>query len=84
MNKAIEFKEYHSKPVTRTAYRIRDTDPYVTKVEGKESTFQLQVGPSTVQFKAYEQVKSGDYIVYLNHTDIYHCSSKVFEERNIV
>lgn len=38
----------------------------------------------SVVFKFHEPVKVGDYIVYLDDTDIYHCRREVFEERNIM
>ncbi len=37
-----------------------------------------------IRFKAYEPPMAGDYIVYLNNNDVYHCSEKVFKERNVV
>lgn len=79
------FKDYQSKPITRSAHRITNEDT-TYKVEGAESTYILIIKESLekVRFKAYEEVKVGDYVVYLDDTDIYHCSAKVFEERNIV
>jgi hypothetical protein len=79
------FKEYQSKPITRSAHLITDLDK-IHKVEGLEATYTLVPydSPNQVQFAAYEEVKVGDYIVYLKDDDIYHCSAEVFAERNIV
>ena len=37
-----------------------------------------------IKFKHYEPVDTGDFIVYLNESDVYHCTREVFLERNIV
>lgn len=80
------FKDYQSKPVTRRAYQIEEGD-VITKEEG-ESSFSIIVAGKTkddrVFFKAHEQVKVGDYIVYLTDSDIYHCFAVVFAERNVL
>ena len=78
------FKSYESKPITRRAHKITEKDK-INKVAGVESAYNLH---STDQlpftFKAYEEVKVGDYIVYLTANDTYHCSAAVFTERNII
>ena len=76
-------KDYTSKPITRSAHKVEETD-IIEKHCSEEATFILLTQNENVTFKAYEEVKTGDYIVYLNKDDIYHCSKKVFEERNIV
>ena len=82
------FKEYQSKPIIRRAYKILKTD-YI--VEGKDNkhfilktTHITTKGDSAIEFVAHEKIKTGDYIVYLNAKDIYHCNAKVFAERNII
>ncbi len=79
------FNEYQSKPITRKAHKITPGD-YIKKVQGKESTWLLRgyEDDENYYFKAYEEIKVGDYIIYLDDKDIYHCTKKVFEERNIV
>lgn len=72
------FKEYASKPVLRKAALIGNEQ--LTKVKDKEATYMYE----GVSFKAYEEPQVGDYIVYLNANDIYHCTAEVFEARNIV
>ena len=75
------FREYQSKPITRLAYRVTDGDT-IEKVG--EAAYRIHVDGEPVHFKAYEPVKPGDYIVYLNDEDIYHCSAQVFAARNVV
>ena len=77
------FIKYQSKPITRLAHKVTESD-VITEVEDKESTSVLNSSSSSVAFKHYEPVLVGDYIVYLNEDDIYHCSAKVFAERNII
>lgn len=77
-------KDYQSKPVTRKAHKIEVEDK-ISKVPGVESTYILESADEfNLTFKAYEEVAIGDYVVYLTSSDIYHCSAKVFHERNIV
>ena len=78
------FRDYQSKPIIRKARKVSISD-IITKCELLESTFILVVdGGENVTFKAYEDIKVGDYIVYLNDDDIYHCNAAVFADRNIV
>lgn len=78
------FKEYQSRAVTRKAYCVKKFDK-ITKARKETATFILRTeGELPVRFKAYEEIKPGDYIVYLTEDDIYHCSAEVFIERNIV
>lgn len=76
------FKEYRSKPITRLAYEVSESDSI--NIEEKEATSSIAIDGEKVFFKHYEPVKTGDFIVYLNDSDIYHCDRKVFEERNIL
>ena len=75
---------YQSKPITRLAHRITEADN-IAKLPGIEATYSLASADQVnLIFKAYEEVKVGDYIVYLKDDDIYHCSAEVFAERNII
>lgn len=74
------FKDYESKPVMRSAHLVTIND-VIAKVEGEEASYTLN---TDILFKAYEPVSVGDYIVRLTVEDTYHCSAKVFRERNIV
>ena len=75
------FKEYKSKPITRKALKI--IEQHNVRYDGI-STAKVTLEHRVLEFKCYEEPKVGDYICYLNAEDIYHCSAKVFEERNIV
>lgn len=76
------FKKYVSKPIIRMAHQLTALDEVTAT--GKESTSYFGKGEQLVEFKHYEPVKVGDFVVYLNDDDIYHCSKEVFEERNVV
>lgn len=75
------FKEYQSKPVTRTAYKIQTSDA-IKALDGH--TFEISIAGKPYVFKAYETIFPGDYVVFLDDSDIYHCRQAVFHERNIV
>jgi len=77
----MSFKSYESKPVTRLAHRITDNDVIQAL---PDCTYALAVDGVDVFFKAYTTPIAGDYVVYLNEDDVYHCTAKVFRERNIV
>ena len=75
------FKKYESKPVTRTAYQVKEND----RIQGVgECQFIINIDGKDVSFKAYETVEPGDFIVYLTDDDVYHCREAVFRERNYV
>ena len=72
------FKNYESRPITRLAREITlDDDIH----EVRENLYRLN---DELDFVAYQTVFPGDFIVYLNAEDVYHCSREVFHERNIV
>lgn len=85
----VEFKEYEAKPIKRKAVQIHPTmgnlmfkgfDNWNYEVfDPTASTPHL-----SIDFKAHQIVNRGDWIVYLNPDDVYHCSDAVFRERNIV
>lgn len=76
-----DFQAYESKPVTRHAVQIT-AEREVTRLG--ESTYAVKLSDKTLAFKAYEEPKVGDYVVWLKDDDIYHCSEAVFRERNVV
>lgn len=75
------FREYESRPITRTAYQVRSDDHIQGLGEGQ---YMVLVDGKPVYFKAYETIFPGDFIVYLADDDIYHCREAVFRERNVV
>lgn len=76
----VGFTTYIGLPTTRYAYQVQESD-VVTYV--KENTAEVTVAGQPVPFKHYEEVKPGDYVVFLKAHDIYHCSQQVFCERNV-
>lgn len=77
----IEFKEYESKPIYRKAYKIQKEDiPEIVMTGGVPQKCTLK----GVVFVAYEEIKAGDFIIYLDDTDVYHCRRSVFLARNVV
>lgn len=78
------FKEYQSKPITRKAREVTEDDNITYHPDESTSLLISQNNEPPVKFKHYEPVNVGDFIVYLNDDDVYHCTRKVFLERNIV
>ena len=77
------FKRYKSKPIVRLAYQIQPNDEVSVEV-GESNDHYIDIDGETLTFVAHEEVRVGDYVIYLNENDIYHCSAKVFAERNII
>ncbi len=77
----MTFQRYESRPITRLAYEIQETDAFWL-IEPNTYRIALEDGP--MDFKAYEEPVAGDFIVYLPAEDTYHCRRDVFIERNIV
>lgn len=74
------FKEYQGKAVSRLAHEVKTFDIITKGVDA--STSSIDIDGVEVKFKHYEPVNVGDFIVYLTETDVYHCSRKVFLDRN--
>jgi hypothetical protein len=79
-----KFKKYQSKPIERLAYQIKETDGIVKCLDSSRHTLYFDNRNDSLDFVAHEKVNAGDYIVYLNDDDVYHCNAKVFAERNII
>ena len=78
----MSFKSYASQPVTRLAHCIKSLDEIV---QVDNQTMRYEPAPGAVHlFKFFQEIKVGDYIVYLTDEDKYHCSAEVFATRNIV
>jgi hypothetical protein len=71
---------YDSKPTVREAYKIRG-DELIEM--GNDNTGKITIESISYVFAVHEPIRSGDYIVFLNDEDVYHCNQKVFAERNI-
>jgi predicted ester cyclase len=78
------FKEYQGKQIIRKAFEI--TSPRQIHIEhdmiNDKRRYALLTSDGPVEFVAHEEVKVGDFVVYLNDKDVYHCNRKVFLERN--
>lgn len=76
------FYKYKSKPIERLACQILETDELK---EGTGGTWYLKrYFFKPVAFKSYEKPVVGDWVVFLNKEDTYHCTDAVFRERNTV
>lgn len=73
------FNKYQGKAVERLAHEVTAID-IIRSLD--ESTSDIEIEGEKVEFKHYEPVNVGDFIVYLTDEDIYHCSRKVFLDRN--
>lgn len=83
------FNLYESKPVQRKALQIPLNNGNLMFKGGDNWNFECFTPGATpehvnIDFKAHQTVERGDWIVYLNENDVYHCSDAVFRERNIV
>jgi len=81
------FKRYQSKPIVRLAYQIQPDDEIHEDKHDCYCTVKVtkgQVNGTQINFVAHEPVNVGDYVVYLNEDDIYHCNAEVFAQRNII
>lgn len=79
----MTFTRYESRPITRLAHRITEQD----RINFTGEMGKLRLTPKhgePVDFVHYGEVMTGDYVVYLNDQDVYHCSREVFIERNLV
>lgn len=78
----MTFKRYESRPITRLAHEITEADRIVSA--GTNLCQLITPEGEKHTFVHYDDIKSGDFVVYLNDEDVYHCSREVFLERNIV
>lgn len=83
------FKLFDAKPIQREAYQLTKQDinsmfwdmnaqtgkKAVVLIAGEKVSFAFHCKP--------EEIKAGDYVVFINENDTYHCSKEVFNERNI-
>lgn len=83
------FKLFDAKPIQREAYQLTKQDinsmfwdmnsqtgnKAVVLIAGEKVSFAFHCKP--------EEIKAGDYVVFINENDTSHCSEEVFNERNI-
>lgn len=81
------FSLYMSKPIVRKAIEIKPhgTLEVQRDMRSTHDKYRYREGDDvSVEFVVHEAVSVGDFIVYLNDTDTYHCKRSVFMERNEV
>jgi len=78
------FKEYKGKSITRKAFEITSKDQISIDYNPDTHTtdYGLKLDNKVIRFVAHEDVNIGDFVVYLNDKDIYHCNRQVFLDRN--
>lgn len=76
------FNKYQGKAIERLAHEVSSID-VITKVD-KESTSSIDIDGVQVEFGHHSPVSIGDFIIYLDDNDIYHCPREVFLKRNHV
>lgn len=82
----LGFHQYESKPVTRTAYQLTKRDLVTLTWDMDSNKATAQIEGELIKFAFHcrpDEIKAGDYVVFLNENDTYHCSEEVFNERNI-
>lgn len=78
----MTFQRYESRPITRLAHQITERDHIVSAGENRLRLITPE--GEKISFEHYMDVKTGDYVIYRNEDDIYHCPRDLFLERNIV
>lgn len=82
----LGFHQYEGKPVTRTAYQLTKRDLVTLTWDMDSNKATIQIEGELIKFAFHcrpDEIKAGDYVVFLNENDTYHCSEEVFNERNI-
>lgn len=86
----IGFTRFLGKQITRDAYQLTKRDLITMTWEqsnprGNKAIIQIEGEMIAFAFHcAPEDIREGDYVVFLNTEDTYHCTREVFEERNEV
>lgn len=79
----MSFQRYESRPITRLAHEITEADRIVSAGVGLLRLITPEGEKHTFTYSSME-VQTGDFVVYQDEDDIYHCPRGVFLERNIV
>lgn len=79
----VKFIGYESKPIIRLAHKITETDIECLSFIRYNEFMLHKDHAQELKFLAYGQPVEGDYIIKLDGELPYHCTAKVFEERNI-
>lgn len=80
-----DWRQYKGRQINRTAYEVKGGDVITSKTHtytGGPSKSSITLDGEEFDFFHYEPVKPGDFICYLDDTDIYHVRRSVMEQRN--
>lgn len=78
------FKIYQGKQINRVAYEIQPDD-VINDMHGSPdgpTTSEIQIEDQRFTFVHYESVSTGDFICFLDESDIYHVRREVMDQRN--
>lgn len=82
------FKVYQGKAINRIAYEIQ-LDDVITPIKraneldtGGPALSEIVIGDVEYQFAHFEPVLAGDFICFLDDTDIYHVRQSIMQQRN--
>lgn len=82
------FSVYQGKAINRIAYEIQ-LDDVITPIKraneldtGGPALSEIVIGDVEYQFAHFEPVLAGDFICFLDDTDIYHVRQSIMEQRN--
>ncbi|EGR0766144.1 hypothetical protein ETS23_20970 [Vibrio parahaemolyticus] len=79
------WQTYKGRQINRTAYEIKPDDKIVSKsltYTGGPSQSSIEIDGEEFDFVHYEPAKPGDFICYLDESDIYHVRRSVMQQRN--
>lgn len=72
------FEDFTTKPQKRKALQIKPE--HNLRYDKWETRAVIETESGTITFAAYNEPSIGDYVVYLNSSDIYHCPEETFNE----
>lgn len=82
------FSVYQGKAINRIAYEIQ-LDDVITPIKraneldtGGPALSEIVIGDVEYQFAHFEPVLAGDFICFLDDTDIYHVRKSIMQQRN--
>ncbi|WJT09275.1 Gp49 family protein [Vibrio harveyi] len=81
------FSLYESKPIVREAHQLTERDLNAMIIIGDGKKASIKIEGKIIEFAFHcsmNDIKAGDYVVFINDEDTYHCSEEIFKERNKV
>lgn len=77
------FQIYETRPTQRLAHQITEDDRILNTDQDGYSLLITPTG-TKITFSNNKDMKTGDYVIFLNKEDIYHCYKEVFENSHYV